>query len=400
MCLFNAYLYVLCGHIDYDISLRCIQFQRDSLTYLPLNFHDDCTPQHPEPENEVTGNLDQFIIVLPDETGPTARWASDTIEDYGEEEASFQSEKAKDNKPIISGLCGACTTAAQELIEMYQTHPFFGLAEEMVLDDATAITTVAVDGYDDKDQDTEFHGDYNDEAEKLFYQRQRYLQLQANRPMEGVLFDDLGFPLDNNKSNNKNTGMTAQQRFAAQVDMHNAWAKGCAVSSNDCYTNPLITHDGSPVSDDIVMCNEKNFVKNFDLLDDPFAVHGDKSLGKPGRHNDFLTNVMRVMDDDNNDNDDNDDNDNGSSNTVQLTRTLLNRTRTATLVIRPKKKLTSENKKRKRSVTFDLSSSTKSPAAPSDELHHQDKKRKISMVPDGCRYSLRSRSDASLANGL
>jgi hypothetical protein len=347
----------------------------------------------------VTGNLDQFIIVLPDETGPTARWGGDTIEDYGEEETIFQSEKAKD-KPIVSGLCGACTTAAQELIEMYQTRPFFGLAEEMVLDDAFAATTTAavVDGYDDKDQNNEFHGDYNDEAEKLFYQRQRYLQLQANRPMEGVLFDDLGFPLDTNKSNNKNAGMTAQQRFTAQVYMHNAWIKGCAISSNARCTDPLVTHDGLPVSDDIALCNEKNFVKNLDLLDDPFAVHGDESLGKPGRHNDFLTNVMRVMDDNDNDNDD------GSNNsTDQLTRTLLNRTRTTTLVIRPKKQPnqpTSENKKRKRSVTFDLSSSSKSPAAPSGELHHQDKKRKISMAPGGCRYALRSRPDASLANGL
>lgn len=392
MCLFKAYVYVLCGHIDYEVSLPCINFQQDSTSLSFLNLHDDCVPQHPDPDNGVAGNLDQFFVILANEIGPTATW-DNTIEEDGNE-----------TTPMISGLCGTCTAATQELINMYQTRPYFGLAEEMVLDDAatdvsTASTIIITDddGHDEDHQDSGLHGnDYNKEAEELFYQRLRYLQLQAGRPMEGVLFDDLGFPLDSNSHINKNEGVTTQQQFAAQIDMHNAWAKDCgANTSNAGCTDPLITHDQSPSSDTTVSWNERNFVENLDLLDDPFAIHGDKSLGLPGTHNDFLTNVMRVMDDD----------DSNKNNTSHGTR--LSRTHTTTLVLRLKKQPQTSDKKRKRSVMFDIPSSTKPPdaaaaaaTASSGEVHHQDKKRKISTVPSDCPYALRSRPDVSLQNGL
>ncbi|CRG90205.1 hypothetical protein PISL3812_07248 [Talaromyces islandicus] len=400
MCLFKAHLYVLCGHIDYDISIRCVQFKREpqhiaNPDILSDAHHDDCIPHHPEPENGVVGNLDQFFIVSPDEIGPIARWNKTAEEDEDTndyDESNFQSDNTNNtnnnnnnNRPIISGLCGKCTAAAEELIEMYQTLPYFGLAEDMVLDDAAVSPTDYNDNDDDDgyDGENDFHGDYNEEAEKLFYQRQRYLQLQANRPLEeGVLFDDLGFPLA--ADGDENAGITAQQHFAAQIDMHNAWAKGCTITSND----PPLQSDTTTTT----LWSERKFVKNFDLLDDPFAVHGDnKPLDMPGIYNKFLTNVIRVMDDD--------DDDSSTNNNKHLTRSRLSRTHTTNLVIRNKQQQTPD-KKRKRSVSPDMSTASLDAVVSSGELHHQDKKRKTSTVSNDCPYALRSRPSVSLANGL
>ncbi|KAH8700338.1 hypothetical protein BGW36DRAFT_127096 [Talaromyces proteolyticus] len=142
MCFFSAYLYCLCGHIDYDISTLCVAFKKQLLricsptnlsnpSCIPFSPNDEtCLPHAPDPRLGVAGNLQWFYIVLPGDIGPTA-----SLQPLCHRLRELQSREDREGWMVVSGLCGGCTSAAEDLCEMFQACPSFGLTDDMVLDE-------------------------------------------------------------------------------------------------------------------------------------------------------------------------------------------------------------------------------------------------------------------------
>jgi hypothetical protein len=140
MCFFGAYRYAICGHTDFQIIVFCKNFMNPAtIAGNPdIVLGPSCMPRIPDPRRSDMGNIVQYNMVLPDQTRAAA--ATCIPSQYYPAQGLQQADGTQCNdtgahaQPPISGLCANCTAAAQQMTEIHQNEPNFGLSSEHILD--------------------------------------------------------------------------------------------------------------------------------------------------------------------------------------------------------------------------------------------------------------------------